>query len=227
MATTFYLPRHPRSLLSAQLALLAAEEILTLPRTAIVLYSTNCARVCIVPIIGGRLEIRMSDTMSEIKRRCKENDYLVWGVDEQLRIMERRLEEHSGDDTYAIFVNRGLHAEIALRSSFEKYQAIIRDYIGVWSPSLGVVECTVASVYDNAFTVHLSEEQLLQAVLRAFGKDAENMSAESRIRIPSSKGLHITLGPCSEAFAIHLDTLKYGMDLDAYYTLEEVMKRLE
>jgi hypothetical protein len=63
----------------------------------------------------------MSNTMSEIARRCEEAGYLLWGGEEQLRIMDRRFEEHSGDDTYAIFINPGLHAEVALRSGFEKY----------------------------------------------------------------------------------------------------------
>lgn len=99
-----------------------------------------------------------------------------------------------------------------------------RSYPAIWSASLGAVECELRSVYDKVVMAVLSEAQLLRIVLLRFGKNPEDMRAENRIEIPSAGGPRITLGPCSEAFAIHFDTLMYAKDVDPYFKLYELME---
>jgi len=166
----------------------------------------------------------MTDTMREIMSRCDEADYLVWDLEEQLRIIHRRFEACTNDERYAIYVNAGVNAEIALRSGFEKYRTMDRSYPAIWSEELGAVECELRSVHDKIIDTDLTKKGLTYVVMFAFGKDPEDTGPESRIKIPSRGGPCITVGPCSEAFAIHFDTLEYAMDVDAYNKLYDVME---
>lgn len=167
-----------------------------------------------------------TDALSEVARRCGAAGFLVWGGpdDSQLRIMDSKFEDYYGDDTYAIFINQGLHAEIALRSGFEQFHVLKHGQPAIWSKGRQAVECELHSVYDRLVDAGLRKKDIARVALLALGKKAEDIGPQDRVEIDYRGDLRITVGACSEAFAIHLDALEYGMDVDAYFQLFDTME---
>jgi hypothetical protein len=135
----------------------------------------------------------VSDTLLEVKRRCEEAGYVVWGGESGLRVIDPRFENRTFSDDHAIWINPDLGAEVALRSGFEKYWLMDRSYPAIWSPRFGAVECELRSVRSKAIKSDLGEEELLHVVLAMFGKYPQAMSPENRINIPSVGGTRITI----------------------------------
>ncbi|CAN5215161.1 hypothetical protein BH18ACT10_BH18ACT10_08120 [soil metagenome] len=110
----------------------------------------------------GRYDNKPSWRLEEIRRKCKafgieteiDNPNMLWvEFPEQPRWPDGSIE-------YILWIDDGLHAQFALEAPFERCRRFGENYSGVWSQSLGIVECEIVSCespsdiqrYSNEFS---------------------------------------------------------------------------
>jgi hypothetical protein len=145
---------------------------------------------------------------------------MVWDEGDMLHIIEPRFKDRGNEDDYAAYIDSGIHAAIALISGFEQYSMTDSRYNAIWSAEKGVVECEPTWSPDRSVDNTFQLNSLLRATMKAFGKDPDDVSPENRAQTTGPGDLRVSLGPCSEAFAIIYTDLDVLINPDNHETFD-------
>jgi hypothetical protein len=170
----------------------------------------------------GRDGDKPSRALKEVARKCE-----AFGI-------ETEMEEPDGDEPsqlwvefpewprlpdgsieFILWIDDGPHAQFALDAPFERYRRFRENYTGVWSGTLGIVECEIVPCDEPPGTSRYGDERhdAIEGVLKTLGlspEDAEDVfDPELRLRLEAEDGAVASVGPSSDAFAV------WQMDVDS------------